>query len=91
VINDMWREATLYPAGNLERRVYANPVFGGFRDFEDTFRDRITSFVREVARGVRPAEIDGSGAQGLAASRVIHAAIQSLKSGQPVRVDDVSE
>jgi predicted dehydrogenase len=91
VINDMWREATLYPAGNLERRVYANPVFGGFRDFEDTFRDRITSFVREVARGVRPAQIDGSGAQGLAASRVIHAAIQSLKSGQPVRVDDVSE
>ena len=76
VIEDMWREATLYPAGNLEKRVFTNPVFGGFRDFEDTFRDRITSFVRQVAAGVAPEEIDGSGAQGLEASRVIHAAIQ---------------
>jgi hypothetical protein len=91
VIEDMWREATLYPAGNLEKRVFTNPVFGGFKDFEDTFRDRITSFVREVAEGVSPGEIDGNGAQGLAATRVIHAAIQSLKTGLPVRVDDVTE
>ncbi len=91
VIEDMWREATLYPAGNLEKRVYTNPVFGGFKDFEDTFRDRITAFVRQIAAGAKPEEIDGSGAQGLAASRVIHAAIQSLKSGLPVRVDDVTE
>jgi predicted dehydrogenase len=91
VVEDMWREATLYSAGDLEKRVYSNPAFGGFRDFEDTFRDRITSFVRQVANGAKPVEIDGSGAQGLAASRVIHAAIQSLRSGLPVRVDDVSE
>jgi predicted dehydrogenase len=91
VIEDMWREATLYPAGNPEKRVYANPVFGGFRDFEDTFRDRITAFVAQVAEGAKPEEIDGSGADGLAATRVIHAAIQSLKVGQPVRVDDVTE
>jgi predicted dehydrogenase len=91
VIEDMWREATLYPAGNLEKRVFTNPVFGGFRDFEDTFRDRITSFVRQVAAGVQPSEIDGSGVQGLAATRVIHAAIQSLKTGLSVRVDDITE
>jgi predicted dehydrogenase len=91
VIEDMWREATLYPAGSLEKRVFTNPVFGGFRDFDDTFRDRITSFVAQIASGVPPAQIDGSGADGLAASRVIHAAIQSLKTGQPVRVDDVTE
>lgn len=91
VIEDMWREATLYPAGNLEKRVFTNPVFGGFRDFEDTFRDRITSFVNQVAGGATPEEIDGSGAQGLEASRVIHAAIQSLKTGLPVRVADTIE
>ncbi|HWE61014.1 MAG TPA: gfo/Idh/MocA family oxidoreductase, partial [Chloroflexota bacterium] len=68
-----------------------NPVFGGFRDFEDTFRDRIISFVSQVANGARPEEIDGSGAQGLEASRVIHAAIQSLKTGLPVRVADTIE
>jgi predicted dehydrogenase len=41
IFEDMWREATLFPAGNYEKRVYTNPVFGGFRDFYDTFEDRI--------------------------------------------------
>jgi len=91
VIEDMWREATLYPAGDLEKRVYTNPVFGGFRDFDDTFRECIVSFVQQVADGVRPADIDGSGAQGLEATRVIHAAIASLKTGLPVTVADVTE
>ena len=27
VLDDMWRELTLYPAGNLEKTVYTNPVF----------------------------------------------------------------
>jgi predicted dehydrogenase len=91
VIEDMWREATLYPAGDLEKRVFTNPIFGGFRDFEDTFRDRITSFVNQLASGAVPEEIDGSGAQGLEATRVIHAAIASLDTGQPVRVADIVE
>ena len=46
----MWREATLYPAGNLMKEVYTNPVFGGFSNFDDTFRDRITCFFTQVAR-----------------------------------------
>ena len=91
VFEDMWREATLYPAGNPEKRVYTNPVFGGFRDFYDTFEDRIHTFVREVAAGVKPADIDGSGADGLEASRIIHAAIKSLKTGKPVTVAEVTE
>ena len=41
VIEDMFREVTLYPAGNLEKTVYTNPIFGGMRGFEDTFRNRI--------------------------------------------------
>lgn len=91
VFEDMWREATLYPAGNPVKEVYTNPVFGGFRDFDDTFADRIACFVREVASGVKPADIDGSGSDGLEASRVIHAAIESLKIGHPVRVDSITK
>lgn len=91
VIDDMWREATLYPAGNYQKSVYTNPVFGGFRDFEDTFRDRITSFLNQVKEGVKPENIDGSGAHGLEASRVIHAAIKSLEIGLPVRVDEITK
>ena len=33
VIDDMWRESTLYPANTLEKRVYSNPVFGGYGGF----------------------------------------------------------
>ncbi|OGV69554.1 MAG: oxidoreductase, partial [Lentisphaerae bacterium RIFOXYA12_FULL_60_10] len=65
VIDDMFHEVTLYPAGNLEKTVYTNPIFGGMRDFEDTFHNRINAFVDQIAAGVRPEEIDGSGLDGL--------------------------
>jgi len=92
VIEDIWREAALYPAGDPVKRVYANPIFGSFSSFDDTFRDRIGSFVEELKRGAKPEDIDGSGEDGLAAQRVIHAAIASVKrNGEPVRVADVKE
>jgi len=86
VLEDMWRELTLYPAGNLERTVYTNPAFGGFRGFEDTFRDRIHRFLDQVSQGVAPEDIDGSGADGLAAQTVLAAAIESLENGTVVQV-----
>ncbi|MFC1526966.1 Gfo/Idh/MocA family protein, partial [Candidatus Latescibacterota bacterium] len=60
VLDDMFRELTLYPAGDLEKRVYSNPVFGGMRDFEDTFRNRLSRFVEQLNEGVGPDQIDGS-------------------------------
>lgn len=81
VIDDMWREATLYPAGNPEKIVYTNPVFGGFRGFDDTFRDRLHCFLEQVNVGVAPDAIDGSGADGLAAQKVLQAAVESLETG----------
>ncbi len=86
VLEDMWREATLYPAGDLPKTVYTNPVFGGYRDFVDTFAERIHTFVREVSEGVSPADIDGSGLDGLAAQKVIAAAIESLQNETVVYV-----
>lgn len=86
VIDDMWREATLFPAGNPEKRVYTNPVFGGYREFRDTFAERLRTFIREVEAGVQPEAIDGSGADGLAAQKVLQAAIESLKTGAVVDV-----
>jgi predicted dehydrogenase len=86
VLEDMWRELTLYPAGSLEKTVYTNPVFGGFRDFQDTFRDRIHRFLEQVSGGVAPEDIDGSGAEGLAAQKVLAAAIESLENGTVVQV-----
>ena len=86
VLEDMWREVTLYPAGSPEKTVYTNPVFGGTRDFEDTFRNRIHTFLEQVAAGVAPADIDGSGADGLAAQKVLQAAIESIQNETVVKV-----
>ena len=86
VLDDMWHELTLYPAGNLEKTVYTDPAFGGFGDFIDTFRDRIGTFLRQVGDGVAPEDIDGSGEEGLAAQKVIAAAIESLDTETVVYV-----
>ncbi|HLK16226.1 MAG TPA: Gfo/Idh/MocA family oxidoreductase [Fimbriimonadaceae bacterium] len=89
VIEDMWRRATLYPAASAEQRLYANPVFGGVRDFEDTFRERLGRFIAQVGAGAKPEEIDGSGEEGLASQTVIHGAIRSLDEGN--RAVSISE
>jgi len=91
VFEDMWREATLYPADSWIKQQYTNPVFGGFTGFNDTFRDRIESFVNQVEANDPPDMIDGCGEDGLEASRVIHAAIKSLKTNKPVKVRDITD
>ena len=82
----MFQQVTLFPAGNLEKTVYTNPIFGGMYGFEDTFKDRIHKFLEEVTAGVAPDQIDGKGADGLAAQKVLAAAIQSIKTGQVIQV-----
>ena len=91
VFEDMWREATLYPADSWIKEQYTNPVFGGFTGFNDTFRDRIECFVNEVDSKTPPDLIDGSGKDGLEATRVIHAAIRSLRTEKPVKVKEITE
>lgn len=88
VLDDMFRELTLYPAGNPEKTVYSNPIFGGMRDFEDTFRNRLTRFVEQLNEGVAPEAIDGSGEDGLRAQKVLAAAIESVQTGRVIRVPD---
>ena len=87
VVEDMWREVTLYPAGDLKKTVYTNPVFGGYEGFHDTFRERIHCFLEQVGRGADPEDIDGSGVDALAGLRVILASIESLETGEVVAVD----
>lgn len=90
VLDDMWRELTLYPAGNPEKTVYTDPLFGGFHNFENTFRERIHCFLRQVRAGVAPQDIDGSAAEGLAAQKVLAAAIESLETESVVYVQNES-
>ena len=86
VLEDMFRELTLYPAGDLAKTVYTNPIFGGMTDFGDTFRNRIHRFCEQVSSGAALDEIDASGADGLAAQRVLAAAIESLENETVVHI-----
>lgn len=86
VIEDMFKEVTLYPAGNLEKTVYTNPFFGGMRDFTDTFTNRLGRFVEQIDEGASPGDIDGSGEDGLAAQKVLAAAVESIQNECVVQV-----
>ena len=89
VIEDMYREATLYPAGDLVKSVYTNPIFGGMESFTDTFVNRINHLVDEIDRNVAPEDIDGSGLDGLKAQIALEAAVQSILQEKVLRTDDV--
>ena len=87
VIDDIFKQVTLYPADTMQKTVYTEPsLFGGMRDFTDTFRNRLAAFVQQVDEGCQPEDIDGSGADGLAAQKVLAAAIESLENETVVRV-----
>ena len=86
VLEDMWRELTLYPAGDLEKTMYTNPLFGGMRDFTDTFINRIHRFLEQISEDASPDEIEGSGEEGLAAQKVLAAAIESLETETVVHI-----
>lgn len=88
VLDDMFSELTLYPAGNMEKTVISNTVFGDIaeKSFADTFKNRIGKFLEQVTAGCAPDAIDGSGADGLAAQKVIAAAIASIETGTVVQI-----
>jgi len=90
VLEDMWRQVTLYPAGDPVKLVHTDPVFGGFESqggFDNTFRTRLRTFVQQLNDGAPPDEIDASGADGLAAQRVLAAAVESINTESVVRLD----
>ncbi|MGI6460989.1 MAG: Gfo/Idh/MocA family protein [Candidatus Hydrogenedentales bacterium] len=88
VLEDMFSQLTFYPAGSIEKTVITNTPFGCVPEkrFEDTFMNRIQRFVEQVDACCPPGDIDGSGAEGLAAQKVLAAAIESAEHGTVVQV-----
>lgn len=87
VLVDMFQELTLYPHDSDEKIVITNSIFGGMKDFSETFTRRIHRFLEQLTEGAKPEEIDGAGADGLSAQAVIDANIRSLETGTVVHVD----
>ncbi len=84
VIDNVYESLTLYPHHSDELKVYRNSIMNGMGGFNDTFKNRIDAFVRQVMDQVPPDRIEGSGTDALAAQEVIEAAIQSHMTGGAV-------
>ncbi|MBS4176812.1 Gfo/Idh/MocA family protein [Lederbergia citrea] len=84
VIDNVYENLTLYPHKSSELTVVRNSILTGAGGFNDTFHNRLNSFISQIREGVPPNQIDGSGADALAAQEVIEAAIQSQKNNGAV-------
>ncbi len=78
VIENVYQRLEFFPRSSLDRLVVENPIFGGMAGFDDTFRNRINTFVEQVQAG---GPLDASGDEGLAAQEVIEGAIRSWERG----------
>ena len=78
VIENVYQRLEFFPRQSIERLVIDNPIFGGMTGFDDTFRNRINTFVAQVQAG---GPLNASGDDGLAAQEVIEAAIRSWERG----------
>lgn len=84
VIEEACEELWFTTRTSTEKEHYHH--LGGMTGFWETFQTRIHRWVAQNEAGVAPQEIDGSGADALAAQRVIEAAIQSWDEGRVVEV-----
>ena len=82
LILDACEHLTFYPRRSFEIVTY--DYVGGMMAFGETFDSRIGVWVEQNIAQVAPEEIDGSGADALAAQLVIEAAIESWQTGTVV-------
>jgi predicted dehydrogenase len=78
VIEDVTDRLVFFPRRSVERLVLENNTMGKLGRFDDTFNNRINTFVAQVQAG---GPLDASGDDGLAAQEVIEAAIRSWENG----------
>lgn len=78
VLEDACEVLTFYSRRSIEKETYY--YLGGMRSFGETFASRIHRWLEQLTEGAKPEEIDGSGADALAAQEIIEAAIRSFKT-----------
>ena len=84
VIEEACEEVTFYSRANSETEHYHH--LGGMTGFNETFPERIHRWLEQNAAKVKPAEIDGSGADALKVQRIIEACIESFEKKRIVDV-----
>lgn len=86
VLENVYERLIFYPHDSPEAMVMGNSILSGVAGFRETFRNRLHRFLEQVEARVPPDQIEGSGAEGLAAQEVIEAAIRSWETGEIVEV-----
>jgi len=76
VLEDACEVLTWYDRRSPQKEIYVN--LGNMTSFGQTFASRIGKWLEQLSQGVKPEEVDGSGADALAAQEVIEAAITSF-------------
>jgi predicted dehydrogenase len=85
VIEDACERLFFYPRRGIEVERY--DYLGGMRSFGDTFKSRISFWVKQLVERVPPSRIEASGLEALKAQKVIEAAIKSFQTGEMVNLD----
>jgi predicted dehydrogenase len=85
VLREACEHLEFYPRFSRETERY--DYLGGMMGFNETFGSRIGRWVEQNLAGVRPEEIDGSGADALKAQLIIEAAIESWEKGTVVTLE----
>ena len=84
VIENACESLCYFPRGSKSMEKF--DCYGGMNHFQDTFKSRIEAWVQDNINQVLPAEVNGSGQEGLAAQEAIEAAIKSFETDTVVEL-----
>ena len=84
VIENACESLCYFPRGSRSMEKF--DCYGGMNQFQETFKSRIEAWVQDNINQVLPAEVNGSGQEGLAAQEVIEAAIKSFETDTVVEL-----
>ena len=84
VIENACESLCYFPRGSKSMEKF--DCYGGMNHFQETFKSRIEAWVQDNVNQVLPAEVNGSGEEGLAAQETIEAAIKSFETDTVVKL-----
>ena len=84
VIENACESLSYFPRGSKSMEKF--DCYGGMNHFQETFKSRIEAWVQDNINQVLPAEVNGSGQEGLAAQEAIEAAIKSFETDTVVEL-----
>ncbi len=84
VIENACESLCYFPRGSKSMEKF--DCYGGMNHFQETFKSRIEAWVQDNINQVLPAEVNGSGQEGLVAQETIEAAIKSFETDTVVEL-----